>query len=124
MPKKFKVNLRSREMLPKYSDEELTILAERVGLKLDQLKKVQALSYQVYGYIGADLAEANEGKPMKRYDLVEVVLDANRIESFAEHNGGKLDPELRDWLGTRSMNYDLEDVYAAVGAAFTYPSYE
>lgn len=53
-----KVNVKSRATLPKYSDEELTALAERIGLTLQLLKELHACGNAVYQYIGFDLAEA------------------------------------------------------------------
>ena len=125
--KQVKVNLKSRKPLPKYTDEELTFLAVRVGLTLEQLKVVQAAAYATYQYIGSDLAEANGGKLMKRADMVEVVLDANYIEAADDQRGlagRKLTPELREWLNTKASKFNLDYVYQAVGAAFSFPDYE
>ena len=84
---KVKVNLKSRKMLPKYTDEELTFLAERVGLTLDQLKKIHSAGQQrTYQYIGSDLAEANGGKLMKRADMVAGV---ETDETFISRSGGR-----------------------------------
>lgn len=119
--KKVTVNINSRKMLPKFTDEELTQIAERVGLTLDQLKEVHRLAYQTYNYISADLAELNDGKPMKRYVVVECVLDASRIQTTCQR---ELTSEIKDWLDNRSMKFPLDDVYAAVAAGFPYPLYE
>lgn len=120
-----KVNLKSRQMLPRYTAEELTVLAGRVGLTLEQLKAIHDLANATYQYIGFDLAEANGGKAMKRADLVEVVLDANYMETADSQGGPKrLTPELREWLSTKASKFPLAHVYEAVGAAFPYPEYE
>jgi hypothetical protein len=119
-----KVNLKSRSMLPKYSDAELTGLAERVGLTLEQLKEIHRAAHATYQAIGADLAECNEGRGMKRADLVEVVLDASYMESFGWYPATAIPAELKEWLRTKSMQFPLDQVYQAVGAGFLYPGYE
>jgi len=116
---KFSIN--SRKMLPKFSDEELTALAERVGLTLEQLKLVHRAAHATYQAIGYDLAECNGGKSIKRADLVEVVLDANYMVCNA---GQMLTPAIREWLESKAATYKLEDVYAAVAADFPFPAYE
>jgi hypothetical protein len=116
-----KVNIKSKKMLPKYSDEELAQLAAGVGLTLEQLKAVHQAAHQTYQYIGADLAEANGGKGMDRESLVEVVLDASYMEMAC---GRQLTPEIKDWLRTKASKYPLTAVYGAVAAGFPYPSYE
>jgi hypothetical protein len=115
-----KVNIRSRQMLPKYTDEELTVLASRIGLTLDQLKRYGNAAYRTYAAIGGDLAEVCP-RGMKRYDVVEVALDADHISIY-----GDLEPDLKAWRANRfNLNYKLEDYYAAVAAvAFPYPLYE
>ena len=113
-----KVNIRSRKMLPRYTDEELTALAARVGLTLAQLKTIQIEAHKVYQEIGADLAEANGGKSMRRADVVEVVLDAGRVEQ------GIVDPALRRWFQQERFLYSLDRFYEAVAAGFPYPLYE
>lgn len=111
-----KVNLKSRSMLPQFSEAELTVLAERVGLTLEQLKLLHDLAHATYQQLGYDL----QG-PHKREDLVEVILDADYIEM---NSGRRLTPELRAWLRSKASNYKLDWVYEAVGAGFPFPQYE
>jgi hypothetical protein len=117
MTKKLKVPIKSRKQLPRYSDVELTILAERVGLTLPLLKELHRAGHATYEAIGYDLAALNEGKGMKREELVEVVLDASYIEMY-----GGPSPELKTWL--HSTKNSLEDVYGAMAAGFPYALYE
>src|SRR5579864_6550799 len=98
MAKAFPINIKSKKMLPKFTDEQLTFLAGRVGLTLEQLKVIHSAAHQTYQQIGYDLAEANGGKGIKRADLVEVVLDASYIEMNA---GRLLTPELKAWLSSK-----------------------
>lgn len=127
--KTVKVNLKSRQMLPQYTDEQLTWLAERVGLTLAQLKRLHGAAWATYQAIGYDLAQANEGKTMKREDLVEVVLDASYMETYGNlqvrhGRDGLPAPELVAWLKTKASKYKLEHVYEAVGAGFPFAEYE
>lgn len=116
-----KVNIKSRSMLPKYSDEELTALAERIGLTLEQLKEYHDAVNRTYHAIGHDLAEARGGGSMKRAEFVEVVLDADHILSY-----GQLSQELKTWYAGRwkSPKFKLDHYYEAVAAGFPYPEYE
>lgn len=129
MTKSFKVPVSSRKMLPAYTDEQKTFLASRIGLTLEQLKRLQEAAHATYGAIGADLAEANGGKAIKRADLVEVVQDANHMEHFGlrggwSENTRRLNQELLAWIKTERQKYKLEHVYEAVAAGFPYPAYE
>jgi hypothetical protein len=121
MPKKkVKVNIRSKSILPTYTDEELTELAERIGMTLDQLKRYGRACYSTYGAISADLH--NMSPLMKRYNVVECTLDADHIEMY-----GRLDKDLIEWRRARWLDdkMKLEDYYAAVAAiSFPYPVYE
>lgn len=119
MAKVPKVNIKSRAMLPKYSDEELTALAERIGLTLPLLKELHACGHAVYQYIGYDLAEANGGKCMRRAALVEIVLDASYIETNT-----KPSPALAEWLKGKSLKHKLGWIYEAMAAGFPYAEYE
>lgn len=110
-----KVNLKSRAILPRYSDDELTGLAERVGLTLAQLKKLHGLAQATYQYIGHDLGGG------KREMIVEVVLDANYLE-MANH--GRVPADILDWLRNKAHTFNLDHVYQAVGANFPFPTYE
>ena len=116
--KPFIVNIKSRKMLPTITDDQMAILATRVGLELTTLKEIQNAAHRLYQEIGYDLAELNEGKPTKREDLVEVLLDAGRLERLCS-----LSEPAKTWLHS-SYNLPLNDVYTAVGAAFPYPLYE
>jgi hypothetical protein len=117
-----KVNLKSKQMLPQYSDEDLTGLAERIGLTLELLKLLYRCAHATYQYIGADLAnlEGNE-RGMSRECLVEVVLDANYMDQAAKHI---LTPELKKWKEKGYSQYTLDWVYEAVGAGFPFAMYE
>ncbi len=123
---KVKVNIRSRQMLPKFTDEQLTAIAGRVGLSLEQLNVLHCMANATYQAIGADLAQVNNGKCIKRRDLIEIVMDASHIESFgiSKYIKGSEDPAIKDWLRNRSMEFKLDDVYAAIGVGFPYPEYE
>lgn len=119
--KTVKVIIKSRSVLPPFSDEELTTLATRIGLTLDQLQRLGEAVYRTYGAIGADLSQANDGKLMKRRDVIEVVLDAGHLETF-----GRLEPDLKLW---RSASFTrpgtLDDYYGAIAAvAFPHSEYE
>ena len=114
-----KVNIKSRGMLPRYSDEELTMLAERVGLTLPLLKELHSAGHNTYQSIGYDLAECRGGGFAKREEIVEVVLDANYIDMY-----GRPSPTLKAWLNTRAGKYKLEHVYQAMAAGFPYFQYE
>lgn len=115
------VNLNSRKMLPTYTDGQLTVLAARVGLTLDQLKQLHRFAQQTYQYIGADLAACSDSKRgIKRAVLVEVLLDADHITMACRN----LPEELKRWLRVKSTQYPLDDIYAAVGAGFPYALYE
>jgi len=119
-----KVNLKSRDMLPKYSDEELGLLAGRVGLTLEQLKTVGEMANRTYQAIGYDLAQANDGNQMKREEIVEVVLDCNYMEEHGRYGRTPLDPVIKEWLHGK-WKYNLNHVYQAVAAvAFPYYLYE
>ncbi len=122
-----KVPIKSKKMLPRYSSEELALLAKRVGLNLEQLKQIHAAANATYQAIGHDLqqcrAECGEpGASMSREETVEVVLDANYIEQY----GGPAmnTPEMKEWLRTKATKYKLEHVYEAVAAAFPFSEYE
>ena len=118
--KTVKVNIKSRDILPKFSNEDLAILAQRIGMTADQLKRYGIAAYRTYGAIGAYLSDVNNGKAMKRRDLIEVVLDADDIGIY-----GRLDPDLVEWRANRfKQNYKLDDYYAAVAAvAFPWNEY-
>jgi hypothetical protein len=113
------VNLKSRKMLPQYTDLQLTTLAERVGLSLAELKLLHRAAHDTYQAIGYDLSEANGGKGIDRESLVEVVLDASYMEMY-----GRLTPEIKEWLKKKASTYNLSWVYAAVGAGFPFAKYE
>jgi hypothetical protein len=116
-----KVNIKSRTMLPNFSDADLAVLAKRIGMTTDQLKRYGNAAYRTYAAIGFDIAEVNGGKAMKRYDVVEVTLDADHIGVY-----GHLEPDLVEWRkNSHHQNYKLEDYYNAVAAvAFPFPLYE
>jgi hypothetical protein len=116
--KPFRINIKSRKILPNISDEQMEALAKRVGLDLTTLKEIQNAAHRLYQEIGYDLAECNDGKPTNREDLVEVLLDASRLEKDS-----KLSETAKTWLDSM-VHYDLVDIYAAVGAAFPFPKYE
>jgi hypothetical protein len=120
-----KVNIRSRTTLPVYTDEEKTLLAEKIGMTLDQLKRYGNSAYRTYNALGPDLAICNDQvrRAIKREYLVEIVLDADRIDTY-----GGLEPDLKLWRDRRRFslgNCTLEDYYAAVAAvAFPFALYE
>jgi hypothetical protein len=116
-----KVNIKSRSMLPKYTDEELTLLAQRIGLTLEQLKEFHEAVNRTYHAIGYDLQEARGGGDMKRAEFIEVVLDADHVLAY-----GELSPELKEWYSNRWKNvrFNLNYYYEAVAAGFPYPTYE
>lgn len=107
------VNIKSPKMLPKLSDTQLDTLALRIGLTLDQLKRLQEAAHQTYQEIGADL----EGGPHKREDIIEIVLDAGRLRHAIR------DPELLK--AYQQLNtHPLDHVYEAFAAGFPYARYE
>ncbi len=117
-----KVNIGSKSTLPKYSDEELTILADRAGLTLPLLKELHSAGHATYQAIGHDLAECRDrGVLASREEIVEVILDASYMEMYAAPS-----PELRLWLRDKSVGgkCKLEDIYAAMAAGFPYSEYE
>lgn len=117
-----KVNIRSRETLPEYTDAELTLLAERIGMTLDQLKRYGEAAWRTYGAISDDLHCGPESPgTMKRATIVEIALDASHIDTY-----GGLEPDLVEWRAKRFDHFaKLEFYYAAVAAvAFRDSEYE
>lgn len=103
-------------MLPEYSDEEMSALAQRIGLTLEQLRNLHKAAHATYQTIGGDF-----GGNLKREVLVEAVMDANYMEAFGSHY---LTPELIQWINRVASTYELDWVYEAMGAGFRYPMYE
>lgn len=114
-------NIKSRSMLPQFSDADLETIGKKYGLTLEQLKNLHRCAYDTYQYIGADLHQVNDGKPMRREDLVEVVLDANHMETF---NKRKLLPEVKAWCDSAAEKYGLNTMYSIVAIAFPFALYE
>ena len=69
---------------PSYRTKEKA--AEALGITVDVLDLIGRAAYGVYQEVGSDLAEANDGKPIKRDDLIEVCLDAGRPVQFLKQN--------------------------------------
>jgi hypothetical protein len=113
-------------MLPNYSEEEISLIALKVGLTGEQLKTAGDIVYGVYQYLGDDI-HCTDNKSIKRRDLIEICLDASRPESIEEGRGNRsrMTPELLDWFRNKSMKYNLDDVYGAIAAvAFKYSEFE
>jgi predicted nucleic acid-binding protein len=109
---------RSRKYL-QFTPQDIEKLANKVGLTVDQLKSLHKAATATWQSIAYDIFQCDEGNDIKRAILIEVVLDANHIDTYGKQY---LTPELTEWLQTKATKYDLDWVYSAFAPAFPFPS--
>ena len=108
----------------RFTPEDIEYLAKKVGLTVDQLKSLhraaqatwQSIAYDILGCAGE---QGGTVKDIKRAEVIEVVLDANHIDTYGKVY---LTPELTEWLRTKALKYGLDWVYSAFAPAFPFPT--
>ena len=86
--------------------------AAALGLTVAQLDVIGQGANAVYQEIGYDLAAANGGRGIRRNALIEVVLDANRLEQHLEREKEKFERWQQTMPTDRTVQ--IADVDAAV----------
>lgn len=68
--------------MPKRKDPNL-------GLTDEDFSRFDRACNATWQSIGSDCAELNGGKPFRRSEVIELVLDADRVRMYGEHNPGR-----------------------------------
>jgi hypothetical protein len=104
--------------------------AAALGITEQVLDVIGRTAYSVYQEIGADLAEINGGRGMKRAEVIEVSLDAGRPEQLLQReraraaNNGKPVADIDSAIAVLHDWQNYGKVEAAMKLYFTYEYYE
>jgi hypothetical protein len=104
--------------------------AAAIGITVAVLDVIGHITYRVYQEIGADLAEVNGGRPMKRAEVIEVSLDAGRPEQLLKQERARAEKAGRPVADIDSAIAVLHDwqnygkVEAAMKLYFSFAYYE
>jgi hypothetical protein len=100
-----------------FLEKKAAKVAKKFGLTSEQVLEAQRAAHGIYEYVGGDLAPDNPRRgTCKRSTIVEVVLDAGRLEQDLKCRG-----KLTDQLAAALHGKDAEDL---IGPAFPYLEYE
>jgi hypothetical protein len=55
-------------------------IARKTGLTADEIRTLSQVMNSVWQYVGEDFLQLNDGKDVRRSEVIEVVTDANRME--------------------------------------------
>jgi len=123
---------------PTYNYKTKAVAAAALGITPTVLDVIGNAAYAVYQEIGADLSALNDGKLMRRAEVIETVLDASRteqrlvrdLEDQVRRNGpnaaqriADLDAALKS-LRERSVPDYYSKLTGAMKLYFSYAMYE
>jgi len=99
----------------------------------DEATFIRRAAQSVWNYIAYDCIEANDNKPMKKADVIEVVMDADRLrvqlrDELAHVKGGldglrKLTVAYGEYRDMALWSTACDRVELELEAAFTFSSY-
>ena len=85
-------------------------------MEKEKLELVGRAMWMVWSQIAGDLFECTGENEMDRNQVIEVVLDANRLESFTD---GKVNEAVKEFVA----KYNYEEMIAFAKTVFTSESY-
>jgi hypothetical protein len=93
--------------------------AQKLGFTEDEYKSICVAAEITWDSIGYDVLALNDGKSIRRSEVIDMVIDANRITSF----NSDLDPKLKKILDAYDPAFYKIFRKALAADVFTFKTY-